>query len=71
MTILCGQMVDRISQFDDGKIETIVNRIPAEYLPPAKKTLIVANLKSRKQRLHTLFGLQVSDGDLATPDRVN
>jgi hypothetical protein len=35
-----------------------VSRIPAEYLPAEKKTLIVANLQSRKQRLHTLFGLQ-------------
>ena len=51
-------MLDRISQFDDGKIDTIVSRIPAEYLPAEKKTLIVANLQSRKQRLHTLFGLQ-------------
>jgi hypothetical protein len=51
-------MIARIGQFDDGKIETIVNRIPAEYLPTAKKTLIIANLNSRKQRLHMLFGLQ-------------
>jgi hypothetical protein len=51
-------MVDRIEQFDDAKLNGIVTRIPNEYLPEEKQTLIIANLKNRKQKLHTLFGLK-------------
>ena len=51
-------MVDRIQQLDDVKLNGIVTRIPKEYLPEEKQTLITANLKNRKQKLHTLFGLK-------------
>jgi hypothetical protein len=51
-------MVDRINQFEDDKVRDIVTRIPREYLQEAKQALILANLKSRKEKLHTLFGLK-------------
>ncbi len=48
-------MVDRIEQFSDQSIGAILNRVPIQYLPEGKKALIMANLKSRKQKLRSLF----------------
>ena len=50
-------IVDRIEQFSDQMIETVMKRIPITYLPVEKNAVIMANLKSRKQKLRQFFGL--------------
>jgi hypothetical protein len=50
-------MNTRILNLADGRINTVVGRVPVEYLPDDKKKLIISNLISRKQRLAALLGL--------------
>jgi hypothetical protein len=49
-------MTERILQLADERVKTIVNRITGEYLPTPKKEIILANLLSRKAKLHALLG---------------
>ena len=51
-------MAERILQFSDERVKTVVNRITKEYLPDAKKGIVLANLHSRQTKLFSLLGLK-------------
>jgi hypothetical protein len=47
--------VDRISALDDGVIEGIINRVPADYLPRAVANNVIRNLLARRADVTTLL----------------
>ncbi|MBS0263114.1 MAG: hypothetical protein JSS02_14315 [Planctomycetes bacterium] len=51
------ETITKIAAIDDAKIESIVNRIPDNYLQPTQKTRISAGLISRKARLLNDFSI--------------
>jgi hypothetical protein len=52
-----GAVSDRILNFGNDKIKTIIERIPNEYLPQSRREIIIANLLSRRNKIKRIMGL--------------
>ncbi len=52
-----AQVVDQIAALPDERVQEIVNRITAPYLPAMERGYILSNLISRKKRLRTILAI--------------
>lgn len=51
-------VTDSILNLDEETIKTVVRRVPVEYLPADKASIIVSNLVSRKSDLRGILGIK-------------